>query len=125
MGGRARRLLICAAAMVVLAGGMGRSWAQDADADQPEGTLELTGGAHGCVNLDHRHYVINYKKYHFRLPPNFDARADADDDRESIAVETDVMTKGFARIIVTGTGVEGHKVCGASRIVWTATSNDQ
>lgn len=123
MDWRARSLVIGAAVLACLTVGV----AQAQEPDQPEGTIELTGGFKGCASFDHRHMVISYKQFHFRLAPNFDARGVTDDDRESLKVETDVLSAKFARVTVTATGMEGqgHKVCGGSRIIWTATSNDE
>jgi hypothetical protein len=123
MDWRARSLVIGVAALAFLS--VGSAWAQDQET--PEGTIELTGGLKGCAVFDHRHMVISYKQFHFRLAPNFDAHGVTDDDRESLKVDTDLLSAKSARITITATGMEGqgHKICGGSRIVWTATSNDE
>jgi hypothetical protein len=123
MDWRARSLVIGVAALAVLS--VGSAWAQEQET--PEGTIELTGGLKGCASYDHRHMVISYKQFHFKMAPNFDARGVTDDDRESLKVDTDLLSAKAARITVTSTGMEGqgHKICGGSRIIWTATSNDE
>jgi hypothetical protein len=105
----------------LIAATAGLAHAQDG---MQEGAIELSGGTHGCVKLDHRSYVIKYGEHHFRYPPGVDVSAAADDDNVNITVATGSISRNAAQIVVTATGPSGHQVCTPSRVTWTITSND-
>jgi hypothetical protein len=111
-----------AAALAILAWGPAR--AQPDPTQALEGTIELAGGTHGCVKLDHRSYVIKYGDRHFHYPPSVEVDASTDDDNISLAVNTGAISRNAAQIVVTAYGPNGHQVCSPAQVNWVLTSND-
>jgi hypothetical protein len=83
------------------------------------GSLQLTGDGK-CAVLSHSPYLLSFG-HRFAEVPAVEVTARVTDAHDSLTVVIVQKTSRYAKVEVSGQGINGQQICAASYLDWTAS----